>query len=162
MQSTYSNQDTTRSFDIPKCLDKMTVRFKPPRFESRAFLVTNSKKKRLMIMMQALVSFLFLLLALVQSQVVEPFEVTSIAISEIPSIQPVSVACVFDNAWTAATHPADYPSSNAHWSPMVVASHSSEYEMWSPAQLASPGVQSVAEVRSRDACFILLFLWRHE
>lgn len=85
---------------------------------------------------------LYLSRSVVSSQ---PFQVST-SLSGIPSTQPVRVSCVFDNTWLAATHPMDYPSSNAHWSPMVVVSHSGDYEMWAPSQLASPGVQSVAEV----------------
>jgi len=76
-----------------------------------------------------------------------PFEVTSVTISDIPASQPVEVSCVFENAWIEATHPLDYPSGSAHWSPMVLASHSSAFEMWAPQQMASAGVQLVAEVR---------------
>eukprot|EP01023_Acetabularia_acetabulum_P023238 TRINITY_DN22770_c0_g1_i1.p1 TRINITY_DN22770_c0_g1~~TRINITY_DN22770_c0_g1_i1.p1 ORF type:complete len:234 (-),score=51.49 TRINITY_DN22770_c0_g1_i1:265-966(-) len=49
-----------------------------------------------------------------------------------------------DFVWSAETHPTDYPSS-AHWSPMAGTTHTSAYQMWDTAMLASPGVQSVAE-----------------
>lgn len=72
----------------------------------------------------------------------------------IPSSQPVLVSCEFQNEWTAASHPTDYPTSNAHWSPIVFASHSSGYQMWSYGALASPGVREVAEV-STEALMLL-------
>ena len=83
--------------------------------------------------------------ALVQSQMT-PYQVVDITMGTTPSSVLVQVSCVFDNAWTADTHPIDYPSSSAHWSTMVLVSHSSNYEMWAPQIEATPGVQSVAEV----------------
>lgn len=67
--------------------------------------------------------------------------------SDIPTSNPVEYECEFINRWTAATHPSDYPS-NAHWSRMVIASHSNGYQMWAPDVEATDGVQSVAETGS--------------
>jgi hypothetical protein len=67
--------------------------------------------------------------------------------SDIPSTDAVELTCTFDNDWSESTHPIDYPGTDAHWSPMVLASHSGQYEMWSSGVLASDGVVSVAEVR---------------
>lgn len=63
----------------------------------------------------------------------------------IPASQPVLVSCEFQNKWTQATHPIDYPD-DAHWSPIVLASHSNQYNMWSLGGMASRGVEEVAEV----------------
>lgn len=63
----------------------------------------------------------------------------------IPAVEDVVVTCVFENEWWKSTHPNDYPD-DAHWSPMVLASHSDGYEMWRPGDFASKGVQQVAEV----------------
>jgi len=56
----------------------------------------------------------------------------------------VTYSCVLTNHWTNTTHPKDYPG-NAHWTSPVVVSHNTDYEMWSPGSLASPGVERVAE-----------------
>lgn len=77
----------------------------------------------------------------------QSWNVVSTVTSTIPSSESVELSCVFDNAWSAATHPIDYPGTDAHWSPMVVAAHSTDYEMWSRNSFASDGVVSVAEVR---------------
>ena len=45
-------------------------------------------------------------------------------------------------------HPNEYPSADAHWSPMVVVGHSPMFSMWANGTKASPGVEMVAEVRS--------------
>lgn len=66
----------------------------------------------------------------------------------------VELSCVFTNQWTEERHPLAYPVANAHWSPMIIASHSSDYTMWSEGELASPGMQIVAEVGS---LLVLLF-----
>uniref|UniRef100_A0A7S1BI99 Spondin domain-containing protein n=1 Tax=Corethron hystrix TaxID=216773 RepID=A0A7S1BI99_9STRA len=50
----------------------------------------------------------------------------------------------FKNKWNKNRHPKNYPSS-AHWSPLVVASHSADYVMWHKETLASAGVKQVAE-----------------
>eukprot|EP01025_Chloroclados_australasicus_P022629 TRINITY_DN2322_c0_g1_i1.p1 TRINITY_DN2322_c0_g1~~TRINITY_DN2322_c0_g1_i1.p1 ORF type:complete len:245 (+),score=35.75 TRINITY_DN2322_c0_g1_i1:259-993(+) len=52
---------------------------------------------------------------------------------------------VFDFTWSSASHPTDYPSGSAHWSPVAGTTHSAEYRMWGEDLLATPGVQSVAE-----------------
>lgn len=73
--------------------------------------------------------------------------VISSTTSSVPSSEKVELSCVFANEWSAVNHPIDYPSSNAHWSPMLLAAHSKDYQMWAEGVLASPGVVSVAEVR---------------
>lgn len=50
----------------------------------------------------------------------------------------------FDAIWIEDSHPNQYPSS-AHFSPVVGATHTSDYQMWAPSELSSPGVQRVAE-----------------
>lgn len=74
------------------------------------------------------------------------WNVISATPGSIPSSETVELSCVFDNDWSAATHPIDYPGTDAHWSPMVLASHSSSFTMWASGGTASPGVISVAEV----------------
>ena len=67
--------------------------------------------------------------------------------SEVPVTSSVRYACAFDNNWSGTNHPVGYPA-NAHWSPPVIASHSSDFSMWKPGELASEGVVTVAEVRN--------------
>jgi len=72
-------------------------------------------------------------------------------VSETPGMRPVACAggqrynMQVQSLWTGARHPADYPS-NAHFSPIVVASHNTTYQMWAPGSPASVGVQTVAEM----------------
>jgi len=51
----------------------------------------------------------------------------------------------FISNWSSTTHPTDYPSSNAHWSSLVGASHNSSVSFFEIGQLATDGVELVAE-----------------
>jgi hypothetical protein len=80
-----------------------------------------------------------------------------------PTAINVKVTCAFLNQWTAARHPNDYPTESL-WSPMVMASHSSEYQMWGfPGVLASDGVKLIAEVCEyvmfASLAWLLALLW---
>jgi len=59
--------------------------------------------------------------------------------------QPVVYDATFTNLWTETNHPNSYPSSSAHWSPMVYASHSDSYRMWCDGCFATDGVELIAE-----------------
>ena len=50
----------------------------------------------------------------------------------------------FEAKWSQANHPNGWPS-GAHFSPLVIATHSYKYKMWSDMTRASPGVETVAE-----------------
>ncbi len=50
----------------------------------------------------------------------------------------------FISNWSATTHPIDYPSA-AHWSSLVGATHNSNVSFWKIGELASEGVEKVAE-----------------
>jgi Spondin_N len=76
----------------------------------------------------------------------QSFQVVSTATSTIPTSMEATFTCTFQNNWSIANHPRLYPTSTAHWSPPVLATHNSGYSMWLPGGLASPGVESVAEV----------------
>lgn len=78
----------------------------------------------------------------------DPQQIVSSVTSNIPASQKVLVSCEFENKWTPATHPTDYPT-DAHWSPIVLASHSDQYRMWSYGAMAGRGVEEVAEVRGK-------------
>ena len=66
--------------------------------------------------------------------------------TEAPSTLGSSVVynVVFESMWSESRHPQLFPS-NAHWSPLVVASHNSSYYLWRTGELASQGVKDVAE-----------------
>ena len=51
----------------------------------------------------------------------------------------------FQAEWSNETHPSPVFPTNAMFSPLVAATHSSAYEMWSRGKSASLGVQQVAE-----------------
>ena len=53
----------------------------------------------------------------------------------------------FEGTWSLASHPQAYVGS-AHWSPPVVAAHSSDYVMWELGGIATSGVEIVAETGS--------------
>lgn len=76
----------------------------------------------------------------------QSFQVVSTATSTIPTSMEVTFTCTFQNNWSSVNHPRLYPTSTAHWSPPVLATHNSGYSMWLPGGLASPGVESVAEI----------------
>lgn len=76
----------------------------------------------------------------------DPQHKSSTVTSNIPASQQVLVSCKFENKWTESSHPVDYPP-NAHWSPVVLVSHSNQYHMWSYGDMAGRGVEEVAEVR---------------
>jgi len=65
--------------------------------------------------------------------------------STVPNTHTVTYSCKFTNNWSGTNHPVNYPSSNAHWSPPIIAAHSKRYVMWEPNALATEGVEIVAE-----------------
>lgn len=50
----------------------------------------------------------------------------------------------FQSTWSAATHPDDWPA-DAHYSGLIGGTHSSRATFWQEGQLASPGIQAMAE-----------------
>ena len=65
--------------------------------------------------------------------------------STFPCSTPVMVNVKAAGSWTAAGGFAtDYPS-NPHLSPPVVAAHNSDYSLFAPGTLATPGLKNVAE-----------------
>jgi hypothetical protein len=112
------------------------------------------------------VSVLFLLLARQFSGAnAQNYNLISTETSDVASTVPVEYSCVFRNLWTSARHPVAYPNS-AHWSPVVIVAHSQDYTMWEEGQLASRGVENVAEVSERllrmhNRCVLLNSLMAH-
>jgi len=77
-------------------------------------------------------------------------DIFSLAISTVPISQNVEYSCALVNIWSGKNHPIGYDSvsENAHWSPPVLLAHSKFAELWSSGQIASPGIESVAETGS--------------
>ena len=70
----------------------------------------------------------------------------TIAIAAAPT---ATYTVTFDSTWSAATHPEDFPS-NAHFSSLIGGTHNAEASFWDSGELASPGIQAVAETGSPD------------
>lgn len=51
----------------------------------------------------------------------------------------------FDATWSAATHPQGFPG-GAHFSPLIGASHDGTSRLWRLGELASAGIESMAEI----------------
>ena len=51
----------------------------------------------------------------------------------------------FEADWSALTHPDAYPA-NAHFSALIGATHRAGADLWRPGELASPGIERMAEV----------------
>lgn len=51
----------------------------------------------------------------------------------------------FISNWSASTHPNQYPSGSAHWSKLVGASHNASVSFFDIGELATDGVEQVAE-----------------
>ena len=82
--------------------------------------------------------------------------------SRLPVTEEAEYSCRFINHWSSVDHPNLYPDDAAHWSPPVIAAHRPDYEMWAPGELASPGIERVAEVSCSlfflRLCLLFLFL----
>lgn len=59
--------------------------------------------------------------------------------------QQASYELVFDATWSAALHPQDFPGGNPHFSGLVGGTHSAAVAFWQVGQLATPGIQLMAE-----------------
>ena len=47
--------------------------------------------------------------------------------------------------WSSSTHPTKFPS-NAHFSPLIGATHSSSVNLWNSGEIASEGIEEMAEI----------------
>ena len=63
--------------------------------------------------------------------------------------QETDAQCVlqFDAVWSEETHPIDFPN-GAHFSDLIGGNHDHETVFWQVGELATPGIQSVAETGS--------------
>jgi hypothetical protein len=50
----------------------------------------------------------------------------------------------FTALWSQATHPANFPA-NAHFSPLIGATHNQQISFWKPGGIATAGIESMAE-----------------
>lgn len=69
--------------------------------------------------------------------------------------QPLSAASIqydvrFDATWSQATHPGAYPA-GAHFSALIGGVHSNAVNFWAPGQLASAGIEQMAEIGGTSA-----------
>ena len=63
-----------------------------------------------------------------------------------------SYRLTFTSTWSSSTHPTNFPG-NPHFSSMIGATHNGGYSLWEPGQVASQGVEDVAELGSRTLLF---------
>jgi hypothetical protein len=63
----------------------------------------------------------------------------------VPRDSVASYVVTFTSTWSAITHPIDFPTS-AHFSGLIGATHSDRVVFWREGQLASPGIQAMAEM----------------
>ena len=61
-----------------------------------------------------------------------------------PSAASARYRVTFRAAWSAATHPIDFPT-NPHFSPLVGATHATSVSFWREGALATPGMKDMAE-----------------
>lgn len=62
----------------------------------------------------------------------------------LPAESEARYRAVFESDWSATTHPVDYPD-NAHYSPILVATHLAGTTFWQSGMLASSGIERMAE-----------------
>ncbi len=54
----------------------------------------------------------------------------------------------FESTWSIGTHPDDFPP-DPHFSGLIGAAHDATTTLWEPGELASPGIESMAETGSK-------------
>jgi len=55
----------------------------------------------------------------------------------------------FVSYWSQSTHPVDFPD-DPHFSGLIGGTHHEGFDMWEPGELASPGIQNMAETGSKS------------
>ena len=66
-----------------------------------------------------------------------------------PSDPTARYVATFEAAWSAATHPEDFPG-NPHFSPLIGATHLAATRFWEAGALASEGIERMAELGSQS------------
>ncbi len=67
----------------------------------------------------------------------------------VPSDPRARYRAVFESDWSPSTHPKDYPG-NAHYSPLIGATHLATTTFWQSGMLASSGIERMAEEGSQS------------
>ncbi len=57
----------------------------------------------------------------------------------------------FDADWTADRHPVQFPGASAHFSGLVGAVHNEQVIFWQPGQIASAGIEQMAETGGKSS-----------
>ncbi len=65
------------------------------------------------------------------------------------AIESVTYNVEFISTWSEATHPEMYPSGRSHYSGLIGATHNATTRLWQTTELASPGIESMAETGSK-------------
>jgi len=79
--------------------------------------------------MKHFLSFSAVLLSLPAVLGQDDYSIVSAETSLVPITQDAQYSCDFINLWNSTRLPNQYPS-DAQWSPPVMATHNSGYEMW--------------------------------
>lgn len=68
---------------------------------------------------------------------------------DLPATESAQYRVTFQSVWSASTHPTNFPAGQAHFSGLIGATHDAQVQFWSPGQLASPGIELMAETGSK-------------
>lgn len=71
---------------------------------------------------------------------------------DVPALEPMETAryrLTFTSTWSAETHPDNFPS-NPHFSGLIGAVHNEQVVFWEEGQIASDGLEVVAEVGGKS------------
>jgi len=67
-----------------------------------------------------------------------------------PTPSEAQYRITFDAAWTPASHSVQYPTANPHFSGLVGAVHNPQVIFWEPGQIASDGIELMAETGGKS------------
>lgn len=79
---------------------------------------------------------------------IEAMEGTTDNTNQESEVATASYRITFNGTWSAATHPTQFPG-NAHFSGLVGAVHNDQVTFWEPGQIASDGIELMAETGSK-------------
>jgi hypothetical protein len=69
---------------------------------------------------------------------------------QVPADSVASYTVMFTSTWSATTHPVDFPATSAHFSGLIGATHDARLRFWRTGELASPGIQAMAELGAKS------------
>jgi len=64
--------------------------------------------------------------------------------------QTADYEVTFVSTWSSTTHPDSFPSGSAHFSGLIGATHNASVNLWKVGELASAGIESMAETGSKS------------